>query len=145
MLTVRRRPNGIPALVNVFEDFFNRSFTERFLEEGNSFTPSVNISETEKEFKLEFAVPGFEKKDFNLEIEKDYIKVSGKKEVSEEVKEKNYTRKEFSYGSFERIFSLPENVEVEKIEALYEGGILHLTLPKKDVKQTSGSKRIEIK
>lgn len=145
MLTVRRRPNGIPTLVNVFEDFFNRNFPEKYAEDGGTFTPSVNVSETEQEYKLEFAVPGFDKKDFNVEIEKDYIKISGKKEISNEVKEKNYTRKEFAYGSFERMFSLPENVDNEKIVATYENGILHLALPKKETKQGSDTKRIEIK
>lgn len=144
MITVRRRPNGIPVLFNAFEDFFNR-LPEKQMEDGGSFTPSVNVSETEKEFKLEFAVPGFDKKDFSIETEKDYLKVSGKKEVSTEVKEKNFTRKEFSYGRFERMFNIPENVDVEKIDAQYENGILHLVLPKKEVKPESSVKRIEIK
>lgn len=145
MLTVKRRPNGIPALGNVFEDFFNTAFPEKFMNERSVFTPSVNIAENEKAYSLEFAVPGFEKKDFNIEIEKEFIKISGKKEISAEVKEKNFTRKEFSFGSFERTFTLPEQVETEKIEALYENGILHVTLPKKEVKAETKSQKIEIK
>ena len=148
MLTVRRRPNGVPALVNVFEDFFNRNFPERFMEEKGEFIPSVNVSETEKEFKLEFAVPGFDKKDFNVETEKEFITISGSKETIKETGntgEKNYTRKEFSYGSFKRTFTLPENVDSEKIEAVYENGVLNLILPKREVKPENNLKKIEIK
>jgi len=145
MLTVRRRPNGVPVLMNVFEDFFNRNFPASFTADAGRFTPSVNVSETDAAFKLEFAVPGFEKKDFNVEIEKDYIKVSGKKETSNEVREKSYTRREFSFGSFERMFSIPENVDSENIQAQYENGILNLVLPKKEVKAEAGKKSIDIK
>lgn len=145
MLTVRRRPNGVPALVNVFENFFNNNFPEKYLEDKGEFIPSVNVSETDKEFKLEFAVPGFEKPNFDVQIDNEYITISGKKEISNEVKEKNYTRKEFSFGSFKRTFTLPENVASEKIEAIYENGILNLILPKKEVKPETTVKKVEIK
>lgn len=145
MLTVRRRPNGVPALVNVFENFFNNNFPEKYFEDKGEFVPSVNVSETEKEFKLEFAVPGFEKQNFDVQLDKEYLTISGKKEMSSEVKEKNYTRKEFSFGSFKRTFTLPENVATEKIEAIYENGILHLNLPKKEVAAETTVKKVEIK
>ncbi len=145
MLTVRRRPNGVPAFVNVFEDFFNKSFPEKLMEDKGDFFPSVNISETDAAFKLEFAVPGFEKKDFDVQIEKEYITVTGKKEISNEMHEKNYTRKEFSFNSFKRTFTIPENVDSEKIEAGYENGILHLMLPKREIKAQNKTQKIEIK
>ncbi|MFI5171794.1 MAG: Hsp20/alpha crystallin family protein, partial [Chitinophagales bacterium] len=59
--------------------------------------------------------------------------------------EKNYSRKEFSFNAFKRVFTLPENVETEKIEALYENGILNLTLPKKELNEDTTTKKVEIK
>jgi HSP20 family protein len=145
MLTVRRRPMGVPAFVNVFEDFFNHNFPEKTFGEKGSFIPAVNVTEDEKEFKLEIAVPGFEKTDFDVQVEKDFFTVSGKKEAKTEVKEKNYTRKEFSYSNFKRTFTLPENVETANISAVYENGILHVALPKKEVKADVAVKKIDIK
>jgi HSP20 family protein len=131
MLTVRRKPNGTPGIFNVFEDFFNRSLPDNFLQDNDTFSPSVNVSETEKEFRLEFAAPGFDKKDFNVNVDRDTLTVSAERENKTENKEGNYTRKEFSYGSFKRMFTLPENVDDENIQAVYENGILNLILPKK--------------
>ena len=145
MLTVRRRPMGVPAFVNVFEDFFNHNFPEKTFGEKGSFIPAVNVTEDEKEFKLEIAVPGFEKTDFDVQVEKEFFTVSGKKEAKTEVKEKNYTRKEFSYSNFKRTFTLPENVETANISAVYENGILHVALPKKEVKADVAVKKIDIK
>lgn len=145
MLTVRRRPMGVPAFVNVFEDFFNHNFPEKTFGEKGSFIPAVNVTEDEKEFKLEIAVPGFEKTDFDVQVEKEFFTVSGKKEPKTEVKEKNYTRKEFSYSNFKRTFTLPENVETANISAVYENGILHVALPKKEVKADVAVKKIDIK
>ncbi|MEZ5014865.1 MAG: Hsp20/alpha crystallin family protein [Chitinophagales bacterium] len=145
MLTVKRRPNGIPTLFNVFEDMFNRTYADRFTDEKGSFMPSVNVSEDDMAFHLEFAVPGFDKKDFTVDVENDHIKISGKKEMSKDSKEKNYTRKEFAFASFERMFTLPENVDHERIDASYENGILNLVLPKKEVKPEINTKKIEIR
>lgn len=145
MLTVRRRPNGVPSLVNVFEDFFNQNYPEKFIGHKGDFNPSVNVVESDVNYQLEFAVPGFAKTDFDVKIEKEFIVVSGKKEVQTEAKEKNYTRKEFTFNSFTRTFNLPENVETADVSASYENGILHVTLPKKEVKAASAVKKIDIK
>ncbi|MBC8047865.1 MAG: Hsp20/alpha crystallin family protein [Fimbriimonadaceae bacterium] len=145
MLSIRKRPQGVPTLFNVFEDFFNSNFPEKFMEDRGTFIPSVNVTESEKNYKIEFAVPGFTKQDFNVDIEKDYITVSGKKEDSKETTEGKYTRKEFSSGSFKRTFSIPENTDSEKIDAVYENGILNLILPKKETKIENSIKKIEVK
>lgn len=145
MLTVKRRPNGAPAFVNVFEDFFTQAFPEKFINQTGAFTPAVNVTEHDKAITLEFAVPGFEKTDFDINIEKEFITISGKKEVKETATEKNYTRKEFSFNSFKRMFTLPETVDTQAIEATYEKGILHVVLPKKEVKTAEAVKKIEIK
>ncbi len=144
MLTVRRKPNGVPAFVNVFEDFFNHNF-QTSNEETGKFVPAVNVSENDKEFKLEFAAPGFEKQHFEVQIEKEYLTISANKEIAKETTEKKYTRKEFSYTNFKRTFTLPENVALDKIEAVYENGILHVALPKKEINIDATAKKIEIK
>ncbi|MFN3939028.1 MAG: Hsp20/alpha crystallin family protein [Chitinophagales bacterium] len=145
LLKVNRRPNGIPTVFDMFDEVFNRNWPANWMEDRGTFVPSVNIKETEKAFMLEFAVPGFNKNDFDVQIENDFITISGKKESTNEVNTDKYTRKEFSFGSFKRTFNLPENIDSDNIEAMYENGILHVGLPKKEVKPEIAPKRIEIK
>lgn len=145
LLKVNRRPNGIPTVFDMFDEVFNRNWPANWMEDKGAFVPSVNIKETEKAFMLEFAVPGFNKNDFDVQIEKDFITISGKKETTNEVNAEKYSRKEFSFGSFKRTFNLPENIDSDNIEAIYENGILHVGLPKKEVKPEIAAKRIEIK
>ncbi len=94
--------------------------------------PSVNIIENDNNFVIEFAVPGVKKDEFNINLDNQTLTVS--REVKEEKEEKkdNYTRKEFVYGNFSRSFTLPKNIEFEKIGAEYNEGILELLLPKKE-------------
>ncbi|MFN0275584.1 MAG: Hsp20/alpha crystallin family protein [Chitinophagales bacterium] len=145
MLTINKKPQGVPALFNVFDELFNSNWPEKFFDVKGTFIPSVNVSESEKEFKLEFAVPGFSKQDFHVDVEKDYITVSAKREENKETKEGKFTRKEFSYGSFQRTFTLPENIDSEKIDAVYENGILNIVLPKKEVKAVQNVQKITVK
>lgn len=94
--------------------------------------PSVNIKESPKEFTLELAAPGLERKDFNIEVDNHNLKISAEKEEKKEEKEKGngYSRKEYSYNSFMRSFALPENVKEGDIDAKYENGILVVHVPK---------------
>ncbi|HTF05160.1 MAG TPA: Hsp20/alpha crystallin family protein [Bacteroidia bacterium] len=96
-----------------------------------NFVPSVNISETEKEWHIEVSAPGFKKEDFKINLEKSTLTISAEQKAEETKTEKNYSRREFSYGSFSRSFRIKENtVEVENIGAAYDNGILNITLPK---------------
>lgn len=125
-------------------DFFEN---ERFFDSDwmKSITvPSVNIRETEKEFFVELAAPGLNKKDFKIAIENGMLTISAEKKVEKEEKEKEFTRKEFSYSNFSRSFMLPENINEEKIEAHYEDGLLKLQLLKKVVEKTKSVKAIEV-
>lgn len=141
MLTVKRRPSGIPTMFNMFDDLFNVPSTNF----RGSFVPSANVEQHDKGYHLEVAAPGFDKGDFDVHVEKDVLRITGKKETKDEVKEKNYTRKEFSFGSFERSFTLPENIDGEQIAASYSNGILHIELPLKTAVQVENKKQIEIK
>lgn len=145
LLKVNRRPNGIPTVFDMFDEVLNRNFSNNWMTSKGEFVPSVNIKETEKAFMLEFAVPGFNKNDFDVQIENEHITISGNKEESKEENTDEYTRKEFSFRSFKRTFSLPENINTDKVEAIYENGVLHVGLPKKELKAAPAPKKIEIK
>ncbi len=143
MLTVKRKPNSIPAMMHLFD--LANSFSTPYAGHKGSFLPAVNVSETEKGFTMEFAVPGFEKSHFTVQMEKETLIVSAKKESTQETQEKNYTRKEFTFGNFERRFTIPETVDADNIQASYINGILHVELPKKTNPATEVKKHIEIK
>lgn len=106
--------------------------------------PALNIKEKKGEFEIELAAPGFDKKDFEVNIADGCLNIMAKKSESKEEKDENYTRKEFSYNSFEKSLMLPENVADEKIKAKYENGILKFSLAKKDEPKKQKPKTIEI-
>ena len=151
LLKTKRPTNLFPKLVNnLFEaDFFNSPSLLDF-EEGLSRLnmlanyPSVNIAEHDKDFKIELAAPGLEKKDFKIETDNDMLTISSEKKHEKKEEKENYRRQEFSYESFTRSFQLPENSLPEKIEAKYEDGLLKLTLPKKEVTIHKPKKEIKV-
>lgn len=95
-------------------------------------TPAVNVKETETEFKLELVIPGFNKDEINLEVDKDLLRITASHEEEKNVEDEKYTRREFSVSSFQRTFQLPESVNDDGISADYKEGILHVTLPKRE-------------
>ncbi len=129
---------------SVFDDLFNNSLSNFVGSDFASNVPSVNISESPDDFKIELAAPGLQKGDFDINVEKNTLTVSAKKEVSSEVNKEKFTRKEFSYSSFSRSFQLPEGVESNAIEANYENGILGIVLPKKEEAKELPPRAIEV-
>ena len=118
-----------------FAGLMENLFADDFLtKEYASFVPAVNVWEEADKFSLELSAPGFEKSDFKIVLTKGVLNVSGEHKTEKETTEKNYTRKEYNYGSFQRNFTLPEDVNEEKIDAKYENGILKVVLPKKEGK-----------
>jgi HSP20 family protein len=113
------------------KDFFS-SDAEFFPVRLGVNVPSVNMKETSKEYTLEVAAPGLERKDFNIEVENNMLTISAEKEEKkEQTKESDgYTRKEYSFNSFSRSFTLPENAKDGDIDAKYENGILTVHVPK---------------
>jgi len=143
MTLMKRKENYTPTLSSVFDDFFNNSFF------NNDFTdatmPAVNIKEGEKSYELEFAVPGLNKKDFNIDLNHNVLTVSYEKKNEEAKTEENYTRREYSYESFQRSFTLPEGkINYDKIKANYKDGILKIELPKRDEVITKANQKIAI-
>jgi HSP20 family protein len=136
--------NNEPVFPAVFNRFFNDDFDNYFNIGNRGYMPATNVVENEKEFEIEIAAPGMEKEDIRINIENNVLTISSEKEVKKEEKEKNYTRREFSYGSFCRSFTLPKTVDVDHINASYEKGILKVALPKKEEEKTKLTKEIRI-
>lgn len=113
----------------LFENFLGEDFLTR---EYASYVPAVNISEEEGKYNLELSAPGFEKEDFKIELAKGMLTISGEHKTEKKTKEKAFSRKEFSYGSFQRSFSLPEGINEDAVEAKYENGILKISIAKWD-------------
>ncbi|MEH6706219.1 Hsp20/alpha crystallin family protein [Galbibacter orientalis] len=116
------------------------------MENKKSFVPAVNILENDKGFSLALAVPGFKKEDFKIEVDKEVLTVSAEVKTEKESEDKTemYSRKEFSFSSFKRLFTLPKTVNSDEINATYEAGVLTLTLPKKDEALPKPKRLIEI-
>ncbi|UOU97658.1 Hsp20/alpha crystallin family protein [Chryseobacterium daecheongense] len=107
--------------------------------------PSVNIKETGDAYEVEVAAPGMEKNDFKVTLDGNLLTISSSKEDQREEQNDNYTRREFSYQSFQRSFQLPKDVvDQENINARYENGLLRLTIPKKEEAKKKEPRLIEI-
>ena len=137
MTLVRRRkePDFFRNVPSFFDDFWTRDMFDmpRVAKKEGFTMPSVNIVENGDYYRVEVAAPGLKKDDFKIELDKNILTISSEFENKEEVKEENYTRKEFNYGSFQRSFTLPEDVvDTEKINAKYNEGVLNIMIPKKE-------------
>lgn len=145
-MNLARFNNSLPGLFDRFFDTDLFDWSNRNYSDTNTTLPSVNIKEDEKAYEIELAAPGFEKNDFKVELKNNVLTVSSEKKVENEVKEgQQFTRREFSYQSFNRSFTLPDLVENDKIAAKYKNGILNISIPKKEEAQTKLIKQIEIK
>jgi HSP20 family protein len=127
------------------EDFLNglpKSFSDDFAGNGTVFIP-VNISETNAAYQIEVVAPGMDKNDFNVNVEKNILTVSGEKKNDLNDQNEKQIRQEFRYRSFKRSFTLDETIDAEKIEAKYLNGVLTINLPKRE--EVKASKEIAIK
>lgn len=126
-----------------FDDVFKDDFFE-----DDSLMPAMNVKEHKKDFEIELAVPGFDKKDFVVDIEDDILHVSCEKEIEKDEKEDDYSRKEFSYKSFKRSMMLPTSVDLDQeVKAVYKNGILKIKLLKREeiMEEEHPKKVIEVK
>ena len=123
---------------NIFDDFFDNSLTNEY---QNNYSPRVDISETNNSFDFNIAVPGLDKNDLSVDIEKGQLKISGERKFNDE--KNNYHSIENGYGKFSRSFQLPEDIIEEKISASHKNGMLMVSIPK-DAK-SSIKKTITIK
>lgn len=136
-----------PSLMNGnwLSDFFDN---DRFFDSDllkSQTLPAVNIKEAEKNYEIELAAPGLSKKDFKITAENGVLTISSEKKEEAEKKEKDYTRREFSYSSFSRSFMLPENANESDVKATYQDGVLRLEVAKKELASAKSPKAIEVR
>jgi len=149
MTLVKTNGNLMRAFPALFDDFLNRDLfnwgQSNYSNAGTSL-PAVNIKETNEAFEVEMAAPGMKKTDFKVQLEGNMLTISSEKSnQAEENEGDRYSRKEFSYLSFERSFTLPKDVvDVEKINAKYEDGVLQLHIPKMEQAKHKAPKMIQI-
>jgi HSP20 family protein len=143
------KSNEANWLPSVLDDMFKTDWLGGTTNMGNIVTriPAVNIQETDENFMLSLAAPGKTKSEFNIELENDVLSISALGNEQEEAMASNekFTRKEFDYNNFKREFSLPETVEVDKISASYNNGVLEINLPKKEEAKQQPKRLIEIR
>ena len=128
----------------MFNELFN-DFFDNMINNSQRFTsPAVNITETDENFKLSLAAPGLAKEDFKISIDNDMLSISAEKKEEKNTSVEKFTRQEFSYSSFKRTFSLPEQVDAEKVTANYENGVMVLVLPKREEAKPKPTREIKI-
>jgi len=137
-----------PVFPAVLDDFF-KPWNEWFTN-GDSWSrlltiPPVNITENKDHYQVSLAVPGMKKDDFKINVDGNILTISSEKEEKKEEKDKKFTRKEYSYTSFCRSFTLPDEVNKEKIDAGYENGVLNIMLPFNESAKKMSAKKIAVK
>lgn len=142
MNALAKNTNGYPNLVN---SFFNKELMdELFVPAHQGTAPAVNVAESAEGYRIEVAAPGLQKSDFKLNLDHNRLTISAEKENKAEEKSEKYTRREFSYSSFQRTFTLPTTVDGEKINAAYVDGVLQVELPKREEAKVKPARTIEI-
>jgi HSP20 family protein len=138
-----RKDTGLlsPVFNDIFENFFNDAFvSDRMV----SRVPAVNISETDTHYHIELAAPGLRKEDFKLNLDRNVLTISAEKQTEQSENDKKYNKREYSYSSFVRSFTLPESADDANIEAGYTDGVLKIAVAKKEEARMA-SRQIEIK
>ena len=146
MMPVRRTQGWLPGIL---DDFFGNEWVDK----TSSTAPAVNVIETDKEYKVEIAAPGLTRDDFKIDINEDNEltvsmekKVEKNEESEKEGKKHTYLRREFSYSSFRQRMILPDNVNVDNIDAKMENGVLTIDIHKKtEEEKRKNMRHIDIK
>ncbi len=145
MTLAKRTENYFPS---IFDRFFNNDLMDWNLSNfssTNTSLPAVNVKENENEFVIDVAAPGMSKNDFKINFQNNVLTISSEKKEEKEDKKENYTRQEFAYQSFQRSFTVAENtIDSDKINAKYNDGILHITLPKREEVKPKPMREIKI-
>ncbi|MEO7766264.1 MAG: Hsp20/alpha crystallin family protein [Ferruginibacter sp.] len=149
MSIVKRNGNLFPAIPGFFNDFLTKDLWLWGLDNGSTTgtsIPAVNIKENADSFIVEMAAPGMSKGDFKIELNGNTLIITSEKNLEEETKEEEkYSRREFSFQAFSRMFTLPKDVvDAERIAAKYENGLLNLVVPKKEAAKQKGPRVIQI-
>jgi HSP20 family protein len=144
LVRTKTKTNHYPGLFdNLFFPEFN-GWTRGNLISSQPSQPKVNIKEGDHLFMLEIAAPGLEKKDFKIQLDQDLLTVSCDKKEENLKEGERYSKREFSYQTFQRAFTLPENIDAEMITADYHNGLLLIQIPKKEEAKPQPRKSIEV-
>lgn len=150
MSLVKRNGPLQTSFPRIFDDFFNQdlfNWNNSNFSDTNTTIPAVNIKETPEHFQVEVAAPGLKKDDFKVELDGNVLSISSEKtnQSEEGGEDERYSRKEFSYQSFRRTFNLQKDVvDIDKIEAKYNNGLLQLMIPKKEEAKQRPPRLIQI-
>lgn len=146
-----RSNNNLPSLI---ENFFGRDMNDFFNTNTSAISnvPAVNVVEHQDGFRIEVAAPGLKKEDFKLNLNHNNLSISAYQETRKEEQDNShrssdrekYTRREFSYSSFQRTFTLPTSVDADRIQATYTDGILKIEIPKREEAKVKPPRQIEI-
>jgi HSP20 family protein len=131
----------MPSFNDVFDSIFNDTF---FADRMVTRVPAANISESADHYHVELAAPGLKKEDFKLNLERNVLSISVEQRTDDKQEERNYAKREYSYSSFVRSFTLPESADENGIQATYADGVLAINIPKREEAKTV-SRQIEIK
>ena len=145
MTLVSAKNGGL--IPSVLSDFFNAEnfFSPRLFPFSSDETiPSANIKETDSQYTIELAAPGYEKKDFSIRLDDDVLTVSAQKQVEKSEEKETYRRKEYSYNSFSRSFTLSKHVDTLKVQASYVNGVMTLVVPKNEKSSKDTAKEIPV-
>jgi len=148
MTLVKTSEKMFPTFPSFFDNWFSRDLMDwnnSNFSSTNSTLPAVNIRENNDSFLIEVAAPGLSKENFKLNLDRNRLVISSEQKTEKNENDKKYSRREFSYQSFERSFTLPEgSVDNDKISAKYTDGILLVTLPKREEVKPKPAREIEI-
>ena len=148
MNLIARKPNiDFPFAGSLIDQFFNNDlfdWSSRNFSVTNTTLPAVNIKEDSEKFQVEVAAPGLKKEDFKIELHNNLLSISSEKKEENKQEDGNYSRREFSYQSFVRSFTLPNTVDGDKIAASYADGVLTLNIPKREEAKPKPSRLVQI-
>tara|TARA_A100001015_G_scaffold287076_1_gene356469 strand:- start:1402 stop:1824 length:423 start_codon:yes stop_codon:yes gene_type:complete len=140
MNLISKQRTFFPSLI---DDYVNSDWI--FKMNSSTNIPAVNIKELDKQFEIYLAVPGKNKSDFEIEVEDGLLSISSSIEENEQNEKAKFTRREFSYNSFKRTFTIPDNVDLTEVEAKYSDGVLQVRLPKRKEALPQPKKFIKIR
>jgi HSP20 family protein len=148
MTLVRRTNSNYPVFPSFFDNFFSRDLMDwnnQNYSNTDTTLPAVNVKEDEDKFQIEVAAPGMNKDDFKVKLDNNMLTICSEKKAEKKEDDGKYSRREFSYQSFQRTFSLPQgHIQNDKISASYTDGILTIELPKREEVKPQPAKEIAI-
>lgn len=130
-----------PSIQTLWDDFMNENVMPGI---RAAFSPAVNVKEEKDAYRLEVAVPGGNKDDFDISVHNNVLHISSENKTEREDKGDNYTRKEWSYQSFKRSFSLPDDADENSISAEYSDGVLKINIKRSTAAANDNGKKITV-